>query len=218
MTRSIIDFPLPLLRLTAVNWDINWGGTGGGADLAGGDQTVISQFPRFVAEIGLRYERAAVGHWRALRAKLQGRTNALRIRMVDPATMDSVGFAIDSDLSAWLSGHYIEPRPQVPCVAAVSAGATSIIVDERLAVAPIQVGAHLSYGDWPFIVMDRSGSGADVVLQVEMLRVGIPANGMIDLIPRGIFLANDPSQGAVAYGQQQRVALQMQFSEWITRA
>lgn len=217
MTRSIIDMPLPLLRLTAVSWDIDWGGQGGGADLSGGDQVVISRFPRFVAEIGLRYERAAVGHWRALRAQLQGRSNALRIRMVDPATMDSVGFAIDGDLNAYLSGHYIEPRPQVPCVGGALAGATSITIDERLAIAPVQVGAHLSYGDWPFLVTDRSGSGAAVTLQVEMLRVAIPANGQIDLIPRGIFLANDPMQGAAAYGRQQRIAPQMQFSEWITR-
>jgi hypothetical protein len=217
VTRTVIDMPLPLMRLTSVLWDIHWGGQGGGADLAGGDQTVISRFPRFIAEIDLRYERAAVGHWRALRAQMRGRSNALRVRMVDHATMDSVGLAIDPDINAFLSGNYTEPRPQVPCVAAASAGAASITIDERGAIAPVQVGAHLSYGDWPFLVVDRTGYGAAVTLQVELLRVSVPAGGLIDLIPRGVFLSDDPAQGAAAYGIHQRISPKMQLSEWITR-
>lgn len=216
--RQIIDMPLPLQRLTAVNWDIDWGGQGAGADTGGGDQLVLSTFPRFTAELGLRFERDAMGHWRALRARLKGRQNALRVRMIDPITMGDLHAAIHTDLTAWLAGVYDEPRPQVPCVTAATAGATILAIDETLAAAPVQVGAHLSYQDWPFMVLGRSGHGASTVLEVSMLRCAIPAGALIDMIPRGVFLMTDPSQGAVGYGRQQRMTSSISMTEWITRA
>lgn len=206
-----------MMRQTAVMWDVDWGGQGAGADLGGGDQAVQMGFPRFVAELALRFDRASIGQWRAIRAQLRGRQNALRLRLIDPATMDNVRFAIHGDIAAWRSGHYTEPRPQVSCVSAVSAGAETLLVDETMALSPIQVGAHLSYADWPFMVVDRSGSGAATVLTVDLLRTAIPAGGQIDLIPRGLFLMDDPSQGAAAYGRQQRITPQLALSEWITR-
>lgn len=215
--RSIIDMPLPLQRLTAVQWDIDWGGQSAGADAGGGDQLVISAFPRFVAELGLRFERDALGHWRALRARLQGRQNALRVRMIDPVTMAGLHPAIHTDLTAWLSGMYDEPRPQVPCRIAALAGAVTLAIDETFAAAPVPVGAHLSYQDWPFLVLGRSGAGASTVLEVSMLRRAIPVNGQIDLIPRGVFTMSDPTQAAVGYGRQQRMTASLTLTEWITR-
>lgn len=215
--RAIIDMPLPLQRLTAVQWDIDWGGQSAGADTGGGDQLVISAFPRFVAELGLRFEREALGHWRALRARLQGRQNALRVRMIDPVTMAGQHPSIHTDLTAWLQGMYDEPRPQVPCVVAASAGSTSLAIDETFAAAPVQVGSHLSYQDWPFLVLGRSGVGASTVLEVAMQRRAIPPGGLIDLIPRGVFLMSDPTQGAVGYGRQQRMVSSLTLAEWITR-
>lgn len=215
--RSIIDMPLPLQRLTSVQWDIDWGGQSAGADMGGGDQLVMSAFPRFVAELGLRFERDALGHWRALRAQLQGRQNALRVRMIDPVTMAYLQPGIHTDLSAWLDGMYDEPRPQVPCRIAASAGAVTLAIDETFIAAPVQVGAHLSYQDWPFLVLGRSGEGSTTVLQVTMLRRAIPVNGQIDLIPRGVFTMADPSQGVVGYARQQRMSTSLTLTEWITR-
>lgn len=217
MNREIIDFPLPMLRLTSVLWDIDWGSQSVGQDTGGGDQAVLNRFPRFKASLGLRFERDGIGYWRALRSQLRGKQNAFRIRMADPVTMDSVGAVIDGDWLAWKNGLYIEPRPTVRCVAAVLAGATTILVDETAALAPVQVGAHLSYADWPFLVEGRSGSGAAVTLQVALLRSAIPTNGAIDLIPRGLFLADDPMQGAPGYGRTLRSAPEMALTEWITR-
>lgn len=204
--------------MTAVQWDIDWGGQSAGTDTGGGDQLVVSSFPRFTAELGLRFEREAMGHWRALRARLQGRQNALRVRMIDPVTMVDLHASIHTDLTAWLAGIYTEPRPQVPSVFNATAGATTLTIDETSAAAPVQVGAHLSYQDWPFIVLGRSGQGASTVLEVAMLRRAIPAGGLIDLIPRGVFLMSDPTQSAVGYARQQRMASSLTLTEWITRA
>jgi hypothetical protein len=216
--RQIIDMPRPLLRMTQVTWDIDWGGQGGNANLRGGDQVVVSRFPRFTASLQLTFERDGIGQWRAFRSRLRGQENAARIRMIDPPTMQSVGSGVDVDWAAFLSGGYVEPRPQVSSLAAVAAGATSIQIDETTARAPIPPGAHLSYGDWPFQVLDRSGSGAAVTLEVTMLRTAIPLNGQIDLIPRGLFIMADPSQGAASYGRRLRTAPEVNFMEWITRS
>jgi len=217
MTRSIIDLPPPLLRMTAVTWDIDWAGQSAGGDAGGGDQVVVNQFPRFTARLSLQFDRDGIGLWRAYRARLQGRQNVARLRMLDPVTMASVGPAVNADWGGWKSGMYIEPRPQVACVGAVAAGAAQVVVNETTAHAPIQIGAHLSYADWPFLVTGRSGTGAAVTLDVLMLRTAIPNGGQIDLIPRGLFLVTDPAEGAAGYGRRLRAAPEISFSEWITR-
>lgn len=217
MIREIIDVPLPLMRLTQVLWDIDWGAQSVGLDTGAGDQILFNRFPRFVGTLGLRFERDGIGHWRALRARVQGRRNALRLRLVDPPTMQAVGVAVDGGWDAWLAGLYSEPRPTIRCRIGVSAGATEIAVDETTAAAPVAVGAHLSFDDWPFLVTGRSGSGASAVLQVSLLRAAVPTDAQIDLIPRGLFVPVDASAGGAAIDRRLRSAVEWQVSEWITR-
>ena len=50
-----------------------------------------------------------------------------------------------------------------------------------------------------------------------MLRVAIPANGMIDTIARGQFMMTEAGQGALSYGRQMRGATGFSLTEWITR-
>jgi len=217
MIRNIIDVPLPMMRVTQLLWDIDWGTQSTGQDTGGGDQIVFNRFPRFVGQMALRFDRDGIGQWRALRARVQGRRHALRIRMVDPATMQAVGVPLDGGWQAWLSGVYEEPRPTIRCRTAVAAGATQIEVDETAAAAPVAVGSHLSFKDWPFLVTGRSGSGATTVLQVELLRTAIALDDQIDLIPRGLFVPVDPALGGASYDYRLRSAPEWQLSEWLTR-
>lgn len=216
--RSIIDVPRPLMQVTQVDWDIDWGGQSAGGDMGGGDQHVVSAFPRFMGRPAFRLQGEALAQWRALRSRVQGRVNALRLRMIDPLSCQENAVGSEADFFAWRNGLYIEARPRVPAVGPISAGAAQIVIDETgLTFGPVRVGAYMSYGDWPFIVQGRSGSGASVTLDVAMLRTAIPDGGLIDVYARGIFLFDDPLAGAAAYGRVPRSTFELSVSEWITR-
>lgn len=215
--RSIIDVPRVFMQVARVDWDIDWRGQSAGSDLGGGDQLVVNAFPRFVGAPAFSLSRPMLGHWRALRARAQGRVNAWRLRLIDPVSYDLASGSAEADWQAYLFGQYVEPRPRVPVVSAVSAGASSIVVDETALIEPVRVGAYLSYADWPFVVTGRSGSGAAVTLSVQMLRTAIPAGALVDLCARGVFLSDDGVAGNPVYGRDMRTAFEMSFTEWITR-
>lgn len=216
--RTIINVPRPLMQVTQVDWDIDWGGQSAGGDMGGGDQHVVNAFPRFVGRPAFRFQGEALARWRALRSQVRGRVNAMRLRMIDPLSYEVLGATSETDFARWLAGTYTEPRPRVLAVGAVSAGAAQIVVDETgLTDGPVRVGAYMSYNDWPFIVQGRSGSGASVTLDVDMLRTAIPDGGLIDVYARGIFLFDDPMAGAAAYGRVPRSTFDLSVSEWITR-
>jgi hypothetical protein len=218
MIREIIDVPEFLIRATSFNWDIDWRGQSAGADTGGGEQIVVNRFPRWTGSPTIALRRAAIPLWRTLRARARGRQNAWRIPMIDPLTTP---WRRDSDWAsdwqAWNAGQLVEDRPQIPITAAALAGDATLAVDETVAPAPVAVGAVISYADWPMLVTGRSGAGALTLLEVEMLRVAIPLGAMIDLIPRGIFLAAGDAMGNPAYDRSPIARIELSFNEWITR-
>lgn len=219
MSRSIIDVPLVWWRSTVADWQVDWRTQSAGQDAGGGEQIVTAGFPRLRSRMALAVPPEAVGHWRSLAMLGEGRKNAFRVRMVDPLTQPPRGGGPwREEWRAVLSGQYVEPRPQAPAVGAVSAGATSLVVDERGLVQPVRVGTWLSYLDWPFVVVSRSGVGASVTLGVRLLRVAIPNGGQIDVIARGIFVMAEDGGGQPAYSAADPVARpEFDLLEWITR-
>lgn len=217
MNRTIIDVPLLLARVAACDWAPDWREQTSLGDVGGGEQLVQTGIPRVTGTVQLILPEPMVPFWRALAGKVRGRVNAFRWRMLDPASgFESDGGDWESNWDALRTGTYTEPRPQAQKVGASVAGASTIVVDETGLPRPICVGQWMSYADWPFLVTGRSGSGATVTLTVELLRVAIPNNGMIDAIARGVFGMTEPGQGWPAYGLE-RVALpQMTLIEWIT--
>lgn len=218
MNRNIIDVPLIFARQLNVNWRPDWRGSPSAQGLDGSEQFVINRFPRWVGSPEVVMVPDMIGAWRSFVLQAEGRVNAYRIRMIDPAVM-----ALDmsdgwrKDWTAYRSGLYREPRPQVSCVASVVAGAATITIDERRAPRPIAVGAILSHNDWPFAVTGRTGAGAAVTLSVKMLRKPIPAGAQIDMIARGIFLAGSDAMGFPDYGLDRVARPQLDLQEWITR-
>lgn len=218
MIRDIIDIPLPFLRALTVDWRPDWRGQPPATGTDGSDQVVYNAFPRWVGAPQLVLPPEMIGDWRALVLRGQGRVNAYRVRMIDPVVSPVwSGAGWRAIWSAYQSGLYVEPRPQMPCAAPAAAGATSIVVDESALARPVTVGSFLSYQDWPFAVIGRSGSGTVTTLQVELLRVAIPAGAQIDVIARGIFLASGDAMGLPAYGLDRVARPQLDLVEWITR-
>lgn len=217
MIRSIIDVPLPLVRLSSIDWRVDWRGQPAATGTDASEQVVLNRFPRFVGAPPMVLPPDMIGEWRALVARAQGRVNAWRIPMLDPVVMPVRCSDWQTDWSAWRAGLYVEPRPVVSCASGAAAGATSITVDERLADRPIQVGQFLSHDDWPFVVTGRSGRGATAVLQVQMLRKPIPSGADIDLIARGIFVGTTDAMGWPVYGLDRVARPSLDLQEWITR-
>lgn len=216
MQREIIDVPLPLMRVTACDWMIDWRNQSAG-DGIDGEQIVMSRFPRYVGAPAVLLRPEVILAWRAIMTRAQGRRNALRVRMVDPLSARFASGSALSDIEALRLDQYIEPRPQILAVGASAAGAATIVIDERLATQPVSVGAFLSYDDWPFTVTSRSGTGAAVTLGVSRLVTAIPDGAAIDLRARGLFTLVDDAAGNPSYGLSRIATPQISLQEWITR-
>jgi hypothetical protein len=215
--RQIIDIPRVFLRNSAVNWQIESAGQSSGQDTGGGDQVVVTGFPRFIGTVPLVLPPDMIPHFRALIAKVDGRINAIRLAMIDPLVRPLGAGAWQGQWQAYLAGVYEEPSPKVTAVAASAAGASAITIDERPLSLPVRIGAILSYSDRPFIVIGRAGPAEARILSVKRLSVPIPVDGQIDLIGRGVFLLTDPLAGNPAYDLMRVSRPELPLSEWITR-
>ncbi|WP_233557131.1 hypothetical protein [Gemmobacter lutimaris] len=218
MLRNIIDVPSLFMPWVQVDWRPDWRGQSTMQANDGSEQVVYNRLPRFIGAPQIALPREMAGHWRALILQGQGRVNAYRLRMIDPMTCRRRRADWREDWRAYQAGLYVEVSPQVECPAGAAAGATSIIVDETTAPRPISVGTYLSYDDWPFAVVSRSGSGASVTLGVTMLRKAIPAEAQIDLVARGLFVSTSDANGLPSFERGRPVVgMDLEFVEWITR-
>ncbi len=215
--REIIDLPRLFVRASVVPWRINWQNTSAGQDATAGSQIVATGFPAYSGDLSLVLPRDMILPFRAIMTRLRGRQNVLRIPMIDPLSGHSAAADWESVFTAWRNGQYVEPRPQVRVVTAAAAGATTLLVDESSARVPCIIGAILSYEDWPFTVVGRSGSGDAVTLQVERLAVAIPANGMVDQLARGLFQVSEDMEGQPDYDINKVARPSFSVREWITR-
>lgn len=218
MNRAIIDVPPIFNRFLNVDWRPDWRGQPPAEGTDGSEQVVYNRMPRFVGSPTLVFPPEMIGAWRALIMRGEGRVNAYRIRMTDPAVFDLLqADRWNRDWRAWQAGLWQETRLQITCPNGAAAGAASIVVDERPAPRPIPIGCFLSHSDWPFAVTGRSGSGATTTLQVKLLRKPIPAGASIDLLARGLFLGTSDAMGLPSYDLDRVARPQLDLMEWITR-
>jgi hypothetical protein len=217
MARQILDVPRLFMRHDNRPWAIDWRNRSVGGDGSGGNQLVFGGFPQVIADLAMVLPYDMIGAWSALRERGRGRYNAYRLRIVDPVSW-SIDRAQDwrADWQMYQAGAYVEPRPQVKALASVAAGSTSITVDERGLAAPVRLG-WMSYLDWPFKVVDRSGGGASTALTVERLAVAIPANAMIDLAARVVVEPTSDLTGQAVYSGRSTARFSFSVREWITR-
>ncbi|REF69652.1 hypothetical protein [Paracoccus versutus] len=218
MNRDIIDVPRLFMEGRQFNWRIDWRGQPPSEGTNGSEQVVYNRLPRFVGKPTITLPSPMIGAWRAMVVRARGRVGAYRMRMIDPVSAPETQGDWFQNWQAYQAGLYQEPRPRVACPSGAAAGATSIVVDETLAAEPIRVGAWLSYNDWPFAVVGRTGSGAETTLQVDMLRKAIPPAGMIDLFARGIFLAKSDEMGFPEYRFGEGGTATFDLVEWVNRS
>ena len=217
MKRPVVTVPRSILRLTAMDWDIDWRGQSTASSNAGISQKVFNRFPLWMADLSMILSGDEIRVWRAFRAAAQGRFGVYRLPMTDPvgydATPVSVGFAGGQKFA---SGQGFAAPGFVVCPMGAAAGSTEIIVDDpsdRTAQ-----GMFLSHDNWPFIVTSRRITGQSARLGVQMpLRRAIPAGGRVLLRAVGLFEAVDDRTGSAGYDLSRAAVPSLQLREWINR-
>ena len=217
MSRRIITIPLPLMRSTSCDWDIDWAGQSAGASNDNMSQVVFNRFPRWIGSPSISLHGDLINAWRAVRARAQGRAGIYRVPMIDLDHMPDMpdGILFDPDVP-FDDGDGFAFEPFVTCAAGAEAGADEIVVQETDFEA--RLGQFMSHDDWPFVVAAKAAEGAAVRLTIEMpLRRAIPAGAHILLRAWGLFEATDDMMGNPAYGLVKVSAPQLSFREWLNR-
>lgn len=224
MSRTIIDVPRRLMRVTQVNWWIDWRGQSAGGTNAGTDQVVYNRFPQWVGSPEVLLRDEAILSWRAVMLSARGRVGVFRVPL-----MDALSYAPS------LHGHHPNGRPfsndrrfstgqgfaYVPFANVITggaAGATELLVDDAGAHKPLRPGIFVSHDDWPYAVTSVVPEDGYKLITVEMpLRAEIPSGSNLDLDARGLFVAETDTMGNPEYGKKLRATPRGQFKEWLNR-
>lgn len=214
MERRLITFAPTFLRLTTVDWDIDWREQSSGTSTSGRRNIDIGRLPRWIGSPKLEFHPDRIAQWRATRWAARGMTGVFRIRMADyinhdPYPTDSIPF---SDGSMFTDGSGFLQDYTVRCDVGAAAGATEIVVNMATASETIQVGQILSHNDLPFGVT----AIMDDTLHIEMpLRQAIPAGDLIDLRGTGLFEMVDARTGNPAYDASLMARPEFSLQEWL---
>ena len=218
MDRLIVDLPPPVFHAIASPWRLDWRGQSAGESVGDSEQIVFNRLQRWAGTLPILIPRDMIPSVRAIITRLEGRRNALRVRMVDPAAAHAGSADHRADQVAWRAGHYSETRPQIVTVTAADPGDTELIVDETGADRPVLIGQRISIDDWPVEVTGRSGSGSSVTLTVApFLRRAVANGASVDLIARGIFVLTGELPD-LSYGPGRVATPTLNLIEWVTRA
>lgn len=228
MTPALVTLPPTLERYTQVEWDIDWRGQSAGLTNNAREQIVNNAFPAWTGVGTLIMHNDQLPEWAAVLTAMQGRANAIRMPMADPATFDAraatVAAGYDPDVGVPLSGGQYTAGgtgtaydPFVLVAAAASAGSTEIVVDESVVSLSVRFGQVISIADWPYRVMGRVADGANHRLTLApSLRRAVAVNDVVHLRGWGWFRAASRLPG-VGYGAERAGAYTLQLVEWITR-
>lgn len=220
MDRPLVTVPRDLMRVTAVDWDIDWRERGASREATdGSQQLVIGGAPRWVGTAALALRPQDILRWRAIRDTARGRTGLYRIPMVDPIGFSATGLGSHgfSTGEPFSTGEGFADRPVLEAVAPSAAGATEVRVVSRAPAVPLKAGMFLSFGDWPVRITAVLTEGGVITLTVApFLRTAIAEGELIDLEAFGIFEVPDGS-GNPGYGLSRVSEPSLTLREWVNR-
>lgn len=172
MTASEIQFPHKKLRAARVTFHPHLVSRSGGVSISGAEQIVATSAGRWGAtlqfEVGQRFGRDGFSSprdadtilvWRALLAKLEGRTNILKIGPYDglnaPAGVAGTsygGLTAHSDTAPFSdASHYAQAQTPAAVAAAYAVGATTVYVNMLAGHEP-EPGQYFSVFDRMFLI------------------------------------------------------------------
>ncbi|WP_299558729.1 hypothetical protein [uncultured Sulfitobacter sp.] len=212
------------MRVTKVNWWIDWRGQSAGSGNDSTEQIVYNRFPRWIGSPEVLLRGDAILQWRAHMMAARGRVGLFRVPMMDALSYapslhghnpDGLPFSTGKRFNTGKGFGY---APYATNLTAAVAGATSLEINDDNAPRPVRQGVYISFNDWPYVVTSVSQDGGTKVITVETpLRENIPAEAMIDLDAKGIFIADTDTMGNPEYGKDLKANPTASFVEWINR-
>lgn len=239
MDREIINLPCGFFGPTVSDWILNVRGKSASDGVTGTGQVIYGNQPRWEATLDLSgFGRARVLTWRAIRARMRGRLNILRVCVCDrwKPTFREAGLSPED--IAMLGGPGIphagyggadvyfsdgvgyDYTPALTMLADVSAGVDSITMDATPINDSLQPGQWFSFSDWPYQVTYIDGvDAAHRVYHFEPpLRRDIEAGATMKIgEASGLFAFQDDLQGRMPLQLGKHGDTQIQLIEWTNR-
>lgn len=224
MERTVIDLPCSFTPLVS-DWIINVRGKSAGDGVTGTGQVAYGAQPRWEAQLNIAgFRRDQVLAWRAIRAKMRGRLNVLRVCVCDMhrASWAELGLTYyrdgiphdDETLHEDDAGYAQDPV--IVVVDAVEAGAEEITVDASSVNNALQPGQWFSIDDWPYQVTGMWEADDDLTtFSFEPpLRRAVPANSEITLRATALMVFVEDLEGRMPLDLGKRGTATLNLIEW----
>lgn len=232
MNREIIDLPCGLFGPLVSDWIINVRGRAGGDSVTGNGQVVYGNAARWEATLDLSgFGRERQLAWAAIRAKMRGRVNLLRVCVCDrwrpkyseiglsPEDIATIGGGLPHSDGAFFSdGTGYAYEPTMTLTAGADAGDDTITVNATSINDALQPGQYISIDDWLYQVVGMSGTPASRTYEIEPpLRRDAPAGAEMSLEARTIMAFVSDMEGRMPRELGKHGNTQIQLVEWTNR-
>ena len=232
MERAIIEMPCGLFGPLVNDPILNVRGRSAGEGVTGSGQVSYGNQPRWEINWDISgFGRDRVLAWRAIRARMRGRVNILRVCMCDRwrPTYQELGLSADdiallraagvphSDGTYFSDGTGYGYEPTMISLG-YEAGDETITIDATPINDALQPGQWFSHDDWPYQVTGIDGTAEARVYSFEpSLRRAIPAGDEITLDATALMAFVDDTQGRMPLDMGKHGAAQIQLVEWTNR-
>lgn len=232
MDRNIIDLPCIFGPIVS-DWVLNARGKSGGEGVTGTGQVVYGNQPRWEAALKLSgFTKERVLAWRAIRARMRGRVNVLRVCLCDlyRPTWGAIGLpagdidllrgnGIPHDDDAYFSDDMgYEMEPVLLTAGTLAAGAETMAFASSAITAALQSGNWFSYDDWPYQVTGVDAGDDETTFTFEPpLRRAIPAGSEITLRPTALMVFETDLEGRMPLNLGKRGEADINLVEWVNR-
>lgn len=233
MNREIIDLPCGLFGPLVSDWIFNVRGRSGSDSVTGNGQVVYGNAGRWEATLDLSgFGRDRQLAWGAIRAKMRGRVNLLRVCVCDrwrPKYQELGLSAADialirgdgiphSDEADFSDGVGYDYEPTIVLNLGADAGDETITVDASSVNDALQPGQFFSIDDWLYQVVGMSGTEAARIYEIEPpLRRDVDPGTEIQLEATVIMAFQSDMEGRMARELGKHGNTQIQLVEWTNR-
>ena len=234
MNREIIDLPCGLFGPLMSDWILNVRGRAGSDSVTGNGQVVYGNAPRWEATLDLSgFGRDRQLAWAAIRARMRGRVNLLRVCVCDRWRPKYQELGLSALDIAMIRGDGIphdegslfdtdvgyDYTPTVTTDAEWEAGSEFITVDATSINGALTAGQWFSWNDWPYQVTGIEGDMDETTYYFEpALRRDLPAGAeIIAGEASGIFAFQTDLEGRMARELGKHGNTQIQLVEWTNR-
>lgn len=230
MNREIIDLPCGLFGPLVSDWVFNVRGRAGSDSVTGNGQVVYGNAGRWEATLDLSgFGRERQLAWAAIRAKLRGRVNLLRVCVCDRWRPKYSELGLSAADIAIIRGDGIphdegqlfdsdvgyDYTPTVVALAEYAAGVDQITVDAGAINDALTAGQWFSHDDWPY---QLTGVDGDTYYFEPPLRRAIPEGSEITVgEATGIFAFQTDMEGRMPRELGKHGNTQIQLVEWTNR-